>query len=373
MNTINNIGNKKIRRLIGIFGNPKNIYNSDISVINGLECLSDKDKKELLLSREEDKVINRQNELIKKGISFTYPDKDDYPDNLKEIEDYPTILYYKGSLIDNKLPCVAVVGARNCTNYGSTVAFYISTEFARMGIQVISGLALGIDSASHRGVVNINMEDTKNNAKTYAILGCGADVCYPRSNIELYENIINTGGGIISEYAPDTPPIAGQFPVRNRIISGISDAVVVVEAREKSGSLITADLAMEYNRDVYIVPGRIDDKLSLGCLSLLKEGADILIRPEDVLQTLGIADKIKRLSDNKDKGNNNKKSNLIEFNLASEKKLLYSELTLYPISLDELIKKTGLPFDMAGELLLELELEGLVREVSKNCYERVHF
>ena len=164
------------------------------------------------------------------------------------IYDYPYIIYYKGRLPQSDVPSVAIVGARNCTEYGRSVAGRFAEDFADMGIQVISGMALGIDAAAQKGAV-------RKGGYSMAVLGCGVDICYPRTNIELYTQL-ESNGGIISEYSPGTPPKAGLFPMRNRIISAMSDALIVVEAKQKSGSLITADQALDQNRDVYVVPGR---------------------------------------------------------------------------------------------------------------------
>jgi DNA processing protein len=161
------------------------------------------------------------------------------------IYDYPYIIYYKGSLPQSDVPSVAIVGARNCTEYGRSVAGRFAEDFADMGIQVISGMALGIDAAAQKGAV-------RKGGYSMAVLGCGVDICYPRTNIELYTQL-ESNGGIISEYSPGTPPKAGLFPMRNRIISAMSDALIVVEAKQKSGSLITADQALDQNRDVYVV------------------------------------------------------------------------------------------------------------------------
>ncbi|MDO5340765.1 MAG: DNA-processing protein DprA [Eubacteriales bacterium] len=205
----------------------------------------------------------------------------------------------------------------------------------------------------------------------------GASIAiYPRTNIELYTHLHDCGG-IISEYPPGTAPRAGLFPMRNRIISAMADALVVVEARQKSGSLITADQALEQNRDVYVVPGRIGDALSEGCLKLIKEGAQVITSPMDIMATKSIEiyynnrqmtdNKLDSLDSNSIFDDNFKKSGL-----ASPKNMVYSQINLFPVSLETIVNNSGLSLVEAEGILLELELDGLIEEVSKNYYIRKH-
>ena len=209
-----------------------------------------------------------------------------------------------------------------------------------------------------------------------AVLGCGVDVCYPRSNIDLYTQLQNAGG-IMSEYPPGTPPRAGQFPMRNRIISGIADALIVVEARQKSGSLITADQALEQNRDVYVVPGRIGDSLSEGCLKLIKEGAQMITSPMDVCATESINRYLNKNIKQCDFPNDLNDAGIFEGNLkksglASPKNMVYSQINLFPVSLETIVNNSRISLVEAEGILLELELDGLIEEVSKNYYIRKH-
>ena len=175
--------------------------------------------------------------LSEKGIYFITPLDEEYPRRLYSVYDYPLGLYVKGSLPKEDKATAAVIGARNCTAYGREAAGYMAKELAAAGIQIISGMALGIDGAGHEGAMAAG-------GMTYAVLGCGVDQCYPRSNFDLYENI-PFYGGLISEYPLKTPPLPRNFPIRNRIISGLSDVILVIEAKEKSGSLITAQSGLE--------------------------------------------------------------------------------------------------------------------------------
>lgn len=275
----------------------------------------------------------------------------EYPEKLKNIIDKPEGLYVKGKLPDPRKRAVAIVGARNCTMYGIRAAEYFAFSLAKAGVEIISGMAIGVDTAAHQGALRAG-------GTTYGVLGCGVDICYPKSNSKLYEEMVGKGG-IVSEYPPGTEPLPYHFPLRNRIISGLADLVLVVEAREKSGSLITADSAMEQGKDVFAVPGGVFEDLSKGCNRLIQQGAGIATEPADVLYALGLnCEKIT----NKFQKNNNL--------LATKEKLVYSHLCLFPKTIDELVRETGLPLQQVLESLLELEMEGYVREVAKNHFVR---
>lgn len=202
-----------------------------------------------------------------------------YPPLLKEIKDPPPELYYAGNAELLKTRCVSVVGSRTTTAYGRNTARSIGHRLGVSGITVVSGMATGIDSSAHEGALDAG-------GGTIAVLGCGPDVCYPKEN-ELLMQAIRRDGLILSEYPPGTAPRSFHFPRRNRIISGLSEMTVVVQARSRSGALITAELAEEQGRQVYAVPGNIDSLYNLGTNKLIQEGADPLIRVEDVVEALG--------------------------------------------------------------------------------------
>ena len=204
-----------------------------------------------------------------------------YPGRFEGLAGMPAGLYCLGNLPEEDIPTVGIVGARLCSHYGHRVAYDFGKYLAEKGIQVISGLALGIDGYAQEGAL-------AGGGRTFAVMGCGADVCYPRSNKALYEKILSSGG-IISEEKPGTPPLSYLFPKRNRLISALSDVVVVVEAREKSGSLITVDFALEQGRSVLAVPGRVGDALSDGCNYLIAQGAGIAWSAEAVLEEIRTA------------------------------------------------------------------------------------
>lgn len=369
VNNIVGISNAKLKKLFAVFDTPEEIYKASDRLLERVNDIRMSDIMAIKESRKDDYVYRQYSDLEKQGIRFTYPGQINYPDKLLNIYDYPYILYYKGRLPDTDKPSVAIVGARNCTEYGRMVAQHFGESFAGMGLQVISGMALGIDAAAQKGAI-------KNGGYSLAVLGCGVDICYPRTNIELYTHL-NDCGGIISEYSPGTAPRAGLFPMRNRIISAMADALVVVEARQKSGSLITADQALEQNRDVYVVPGRIGDALSEGCLKLIKEGAQVITSPMDIMATKSIELYYNRRQITDEKRNNLNTNSIFDdgfkkSGLASPKNMVYSQINLFPVSLETIINNSGISLVEAEGILLELELDGLIEEVSKNYYIRKH-
>ena len=275
-----------------------------------------------------------------------------FPEKLLEIRDCLEGIYVRGELPDPEKKTVAIVGARMCTAYGRSGAFYFSQVLAATDVQVISGLALGIDGAAHEGALY-------GGGKTFGVLASGVDICYPRAHIELYEQM-KTRGSLISEEPPGFPPLAKMFPKRNRIISALADVVLVVEARKRSGSLITADYACEQGRDIFAVPGRLEDELSAGCNELIAQGAGIALNPESLLEIMG--KKIKK-SDNSD--------SLMQNVLAREENMLYSCLSLQPKGLENLCKDTGLSAAEVTQAVMMLELRGLVKEIGRNRYVKV--
>lgn len=352
INNIEGIGNIKIRKLLEYAGEPSRVCDMNRSEFASIPSLTPKDI-ENLLSKELRKIIFEKYEKdIETGVKFVFPYEEHYPEKLNEIYDKPYILYYKGKLPDSKRKHIAIVGSRNCSEYGRYVAKELARVISHAGAEVISGLAYGIDSEAHRGAV-------LSGGVTYAVLAGGVEKCYPPDNYNLYMDIINTGG-IISEYPGNSVTRPGMFPLRNRIISGISDAVIVVEAGHKSGSLITAMQALEQNRDVYAVPGRIGDSTGAGCNELIAEGAMVVTDFENILYSLGLKDV------------NYKKNIKNNIALASDEKMLYSLLLDFtPRSLEYLIKESKLKSEQVIRCLIGLEIKGVIKEISKNYYTRV--
>lgn len=214
-------------------------------------------------------------------IKEIYINSDNYPERLRNIYDPPKKLYVLGNFKILKEKAIAIVGSRKATEYGKKVAFQISQELTKENINIVSGLAIGIDTYAHLGAISI-----QNQAGTIAVLGSGIDVIYPKENTELARKIIQTGGCIVSEYPLGTKPNKINFPQRNRIISGLSDGVVVVEASEKSGSLITAEFGIEQGKEIFAVPGNIDNPLSKGTNQLIVDGAKMVLSSKEILEEI---------------------------------------------------------------------------------------
>ena len=244
------MGAVTIHNLRQSFSSFREIWETDEENIRNCGVLKIAVQDALLECRKHTDQYRREYErLLKDQIRYiTYMDED-YPERLQSFRDKPAGLFVKGRLPDDDTPTVAIVGARNCTSYGRGMAEHLAKELSLAGVSVISGLALGVDGAAHRGCLAAGGE-------TYAVLGCGVNVCYPKENYRLFSEV-EAHGGIISEFLPGTQPVSMNFPMRNRIISGLSDAVIITEAREKSGSLITGDLALEQGKEVFAVPGRM--------------------------------------------------------------------------------------------------------------------
>ena len=317
--------------------------------------ITEEEKRILMESRKSKNWKEELEKLEERGIHFLAWDSDRYPGRLKELTGMPYGLYVKGELPEENRTSVAIVGARRCSAYGEKMTLQYSEILAEAGAQIISGMALGIDGAAHRGALS-------SGGKTFAVLGCGVDLCYPREHKGLYTDL-SVKGGILSEYPPGTPPLANHFPARNRLISGLADVVLVMEAKEKSGSLITADRALEQGRDIFALPGPADSALSKGCHRLIDQGAGILLDPEELCEQLHMIPKNKK---NGMAQNNHKNKIMLE----TEEDLVYSKCDLFPRSREEIRRLTGLAPEELSRILLSLELKGYISERSKNYYFR---
>ena len=289
--------------------------------------------------------------LRQRGIQFISQSHIRYPDKLRRITDAPYGLFYRGSLPSPGSKQIAVVGARMCSRYGKEMAQIVARAVADCRGELISGCAYGVDGIAQ-------MEALDQGAKSYGILGCGADQIYPAGNRVLFERL-EKQGGLISEFPPGARPLRHHFPLRNRLISGLSDAVVVIEAKRKSGSLITADFAADQGRDVYAVPGRVGDELSEGCNELISQGAGIFLSEKQFRCSV---------FENQESG---KRRNSVQHSLAPSEKLVYSSLGFYSKSLSELQECTGLSLDELSTALLSLEQKGLGRETDRNYYAKM--
>lgn len=272
-------GDRTIEKLLLAFGSEREIYKADEK---SLKRVVTEEKARMIRDFTVKWDLQRayENLLERKIRFFTEKDKE-YPCRLRKLKYPPYGIYCIGNLPEEAKPAAAIIGARECSEYGSFVAEAFADKLAKSQITIISGMARGIDGIAQQGAIHAG-------GATFAVLGCGADICYPASNRKLYEDILNTDGGILSVFPPGMAPQKRNFPERNRIVAGLSDVLLVVEARQKSGTWITVDMALEQGKNVYAVPGRLTDRLSDGCNLLIRQGAGIALSPEDLIREIEV-------------------------------------------------------------------------------------
>ncbi|MBR2764492.1 MAG: DNA-processing protein DprA [Blautia sp.] len=292
-------------------------------------------------------------EISKEEICHITKDQELFPQKLLPYPGMPDELYFAGSLPDPSLPSAAIVGSRMCSPYGRIQAFSFAKVLSENGVQVISGMAAGIDSESHKGAL-------EGKTPTFAVLGCGVDICYPKSSRPLRDRILRQKGGILSEFPPGSEPLNWHFPIRNRIISALADLILVVEARNKSGSLITASYALEQGKTVYAVPGPINDPLCQGTNRLIFDGAGVALSPDVLLSELGITG-----TDRTGKHNCKEDSRLDE-TAVRLLKLIGNGIA----DADSLAGQTGLSVQEISSCLMMLVMDGRLRQVDGCRYIR---
>ena len=300
-------------------------------------------------------------ELDKDGIRFIPYYDPAYPKRLLQTPGYPFALFVTGNLPDETRPAVGLIGARECSEYGSRMAEYFGEGLAKAGVEVICGMAFGIDGIGQSAALLAG-------GRSYGVLGNGPNVCYPSANRKLFR-MLREQGGLLSEYGPDVPAVAWHFPARNRILAALCDLVLVVEAKEKSGTLITVDMALDAGRDVMVVPGRITDPLSLGCNRLWKMGASVACCLEDVLEMLKTSGFSCVCAEDETAGSSGSMSaQKNKIHLERDEKLVYSCLDLYARSAEEVLLSTKLPYHDLLRIMTQLEFKGVIREVGKGYY-----
>ncbi|MGI9860409.1 DNA-processing protein DprA [Moorella naiadis] len=345
------LGARRFLQLIKFFGSARTVWEAPERELLALEGLS-RVAVSLVSWRRQVEPDRLMASLTTAGIKVLTLAEEDYPLELKRIYDPPPVLYWRGSRLSGEGLKIAIVGTRRATAYGLKVAGELAADLAAAGAGVVSGLARGIDAAAHRGAI-------KGGGLTWGILGCGVDVIYPREHRELYHQVMEHGA-VISEFPPGTPPDAGHFPARNRIISGLAAGTVVVEAAARSGALITADLALEQNRDVFAVPGPITSRYSQGTHDLIKQGAKLVTGVADILEEYE-PQSLLTLPPGEERA-------AIALN-ATEEKVLHG-LQVTPTHLDALMATTGLPPGELNTALLQLELRQLIRRLPGGFYVR---
>ncbi|MDO5145941.1 MAG: DNA-processing protein DprA [Eubacteriales bacterium] len=357
------IGNVTRKRLLERFFRPEALFLAEEKEYADL--LSKRQLAALKSSKELSDVKDSFERMLEGGIRFLHWESPSYPEKLRRIYDPPLGLYVKGSLPQREKPMLAMVGSRRATEYGMSMANNFAGIFAENGIQVVSGLAAGIDAASHRGVLS-------KGGYTLGVLGGGIDTIYPRENFNLYMEMYQRGG-VLSEYNRGIPNRPGLFPVRNRIISGLADGIFVLEAGSRSGSLITADQALEQGRDVYVLPGRITDRMSEGCNRLIAQGAYLVQKPEDILEPLLSQHEWKKERTDRSFCRGERHTDLFHehhFETEEQKKIYELLDEKDPTSFDGILEKSGYAMLKLQYILLEMELRGMVCQLSQNNYIR---
>jgi DNA processing protein len=348
------IGSTLMRRLLDRFNTPEAVFHAPMKELSKIEGLGEKVAQEIRKGPLE-KVVERELSLLRKGGGRVITLKDEeYPKRLKDIYDPPALLYVRGELKKEDEFAISIVGSRKTTPYGRWFTEKVSQELARHGVTIVSGMARGIDSLAHWGAIS-------GGGRTIAVLGCGVDVIYPSENRDLFAKIIDRGA-ILSEFQMGSPPEGGHFPRRNRIISGLSLGVVVVQASEKSGSLITAGYALEQGREVFAVPGNVGTESSRGTHRLIKEGAKLVESSEDILEEI--------LPQWTGERETTPKVETPRPDLTEEEKVLYELLGETPLHIDVMIRESRLDPGKVSSLLLNLELKGMISQWPGKCFSK---
>ncbi|MFH1790512.1 MAG: DNA-processing protein DprA [Candidatus Omnitrophota bacterium] len=355
LNMLPGVGAVRGRELLKAFPDPAGIFTAGIKELAGVEGLNFSVASEIAAARDALDVDREIAAARNAGADILTEDDADYPPILSNIYDPPLALYCRGRLTEQDARGVAIVGTRRASMYGLETARRLAYGLAGRGFTVISGMARGIDTAAHMGAIDAG-------GRTIAVLGTGVDVAYPPENAALMAKIAETGA-LVSEFSMGTQPVPGNFPVRNRIISGLSLGVVVVEAAERSGALITAYLAMDQGREVFSVPGRVDTPSARGPHKLIREGAKLVECVDDIVEELGCFSGCLRQQAVHGEGN------AVAGRVFSEReRRILDMLSGEPVHVDSLKSDSGMDFGMLSRALLELELKGAVRELPGKMY-----
>ncbi|HEU5238874.1 MAG TPA: DNA-processing protein DprA [Pyrinomonadaceae bacterium] len=369
LNMTPGVGPRVMARLLEHFGSAEAIFDAprrDLAMLRltpeSIESIATREFYERAESEvEKVRRLNGEILVLDDGV---------YPALLRETYDPPVVLYLKGAWSEClERPCVAIVGSRRCSTYGQNAALMLSRELAQRGVTIISGLARGIDAAAHRGALEAG-------GRTVAVMGTGLDQVYPRDHKKLTEQILKHNGALVTQFPLGTPPVSENFPYRNRVISGLSLGVVVVEAAENSGSLITARLAMEQNREVFAVPGNITSRNSFGTNYLIKgAGAKLVQQWQDIVSELPAEIAAQLLPPpsrkSKQKGELLNQLQLAPSGLSTSERAIFKLLTTdSPQQIDALAETTKLSINQITSALLTLEMRELIRALPGKCFVR---
>ncbi len=361
LNALPGFGSVRIRRLVDYFGSAEAVLKASAAELGSSEILSPALIKKIFEFDRDNFLQNEYNLLQQNNTQVITIFDENYPLALRGIHDPPVVLYVKGRLPSEQGLAVGVVGSRNASIYGLNIAQKFSGQLAELGITVVSGLARGVDAAAHRGAL-------RTGGQTLAVVGCGLSHIYPPENKQLYFEI-EQKGAIVSEFPMAMPPISFNFPARNRIISGLSLAVLVVEASLKSGALITSHFALEQGRDVFAVPGKIDSPNSQGVNQLIKEGAKLVTCFEDIVQEL--EPNIRRVFVAPKMLLEKKVNDFSGQNFSENELTVVEQLNSQPTYIDDLVNKSGQPHGEVSGILLKLELKKFIKQLPGKYFVRV--
>ena len=350
-NLVKGIGAVRLRALKEYFGDLEKAWEATSPQLRETG-LSTRIVENIIKIRSSVNLENYYNDIQSKGITAVISDEDNYPNRLKEIDQPPPVLYIRGEILDDDFWAVAIVGTRRVTAYGRQVTDELASYLAQNGITIISGMARGVDAIAHQSALRAG-------GRTIAVLGSGVDRIYPPEHRNLSDQIINQGA-MLSDYAPGTPPDSSNFPPRNRIISGLSMAVVVVEAAETSGALITANFAGDQGRDVFAIPGNIYAPQSKGTNRLIQQGAHPLISGRDLLDNLNLSRVNEQRIIRREIPTDTTESNVLNV------------LGREPKHVDEIRSQTGLPIESVSAALVMMGLKGMVQQVGGMNYIAVN-
>ena len=352
LHSIDGLGPIRLKNLLDYFKDPKLAWEANSGELQNLGI--PRPTIDLLIdTRKKLDPLTLADSIKNSGIFWVSIFDDNYPKLLKQIYDPPTVLFYKGTLKDEE-KALAVVGTRKITGYGRLVTEQFVNGLVAGGLTIVSGLARGVDAQAHLSTI-------KAGGRTIAILGGGLNYIYPPENRSLSEQIVESGGLVLSEFQPDYPSMPGNFPSRNRIISGLSLGVLVIEAAEDSGSLITARLALEQGREVFAVPGPVTSHLSKGPVDLIKEGARVVMIAEEILDELGINNRL-QVTGNRVQ---------YEAKLSEDEKQILDLLANEQLHIDEICRKLNLSAAKVSGTLLKMEIAGFVQNLGSGMYCRV--
>lgn len=350
-NLVKGIGPAKVQAMLDYFGSLETAWRANKMELARLG-FDRRTLKSFLKARRELDLEQQMAALQKAGVQLLTWESAAYPKYLREAPNAPPVLYMRGEIDAGDRLAVAVVGTRRLTTYGRQIARQLASQLAANGVTIVSGLARGIDAIAHKAAL-------ASGGRTIAVLGSGLDHIYPAEHRPLVDQIVKNGqGAVLTEYALGTPPDGSNFPPRNRVISGLSLGVIVVEAGERSGALITADFALEQGREVFAIPGYVTSPASKGTNRLIQQGAKLVMDVDDVLDELNLSMVVEQ------------KAVQLALPETAEEAALYAELSQHPTHMDELCRSTGLPTSLVSSTLTMMELKGMVQQVGNMNYVR---